>query len=268
MVLMRPFVPYSDDDQRQQLTAFMAARMDPENYGELLVYEMPSGDLPEGPGIAAAAIQTDERVSTLETQLGRGGSEVRYGNLLLVPVDEALVYVQPFYVVPEDQTRQVPLLERVIANYGDQVVIANTLAEAMEELFGEQPDTREDPDAEGTLPGTGEETPPEDTAPSGEEAEDLLAEAQTLFEQADEALADGDLGTYQERVDDAGALVDEAVELLGGTAAATSEGSDTTEADESTETTEEGSSGDDEAAEPTTSTTAEATAAAATSTPA
>ena len=56
MVLMRPFVPFSEDDSRQQLTAFMAARMDPGHYGELVTYEMPSSDLPEGPGIAAANI--------------------------------------------------------------------------------------------------------------------------------------------------------------------------------------------------------------------
>ena len=269
MVLMRPFVPHSDDDQRQQLTAFMAARMDAENYGQLLVYEMPSSDLPEGPGIASAAIQTDERVSTLETELGRGGSEVRYGNLLLVPIDQALLYVQPFYVVPEDQTRQVPLLERVIANYGDQVVIADTLAEAMEEIFGEQPVTREEPGEEGTVPDEGEGTPSdEDTVPSGDEAEELLAEAQGLFDEAQDALADGDLGTYQERVDEAGDLVDEAIELLGGTAASDAgSSSDDTSSDDTSSDTTEAEADSSEEAESTTTTT-EATAAAATSTPA
>jgi hypothetical protein len=274
MVLMRPFVPYSDDDQRQQLTAFMAARMDAENYGQLLVYEMPSSDLPEGPGIASAAIQTDERVSTLETELGRGGSEVRYGNLLLVPIDQALLYVQPFYVVPEDQTRQVPLLERVIANYGDQVVIADTLAEAMEEIFGEQPVTREEPGEEGTVPDEGEGTPSdEDTVPSGDEAEELLADAQALFTEAEEALADGDLGTYQERVDEAGRLVNEAIELLGGTAASDAgsssddTSSDDTSSDDTSSDATEAEADSSEEAESTTTTT-EATAAAATSTPA
>ncbi|HKX71672.1 MAG TPA: UPF0182 family protein, partial [Acidimicrobiales bacterium] len=101
MVLMRPFVPFSEDDQSQLLTAFMAARMDPGNYGELVVYEMPTGNLPPGPGIAAATIRSDTEVARDQTELGQRGSEVLYGNLLLVPVDNALLYVQPFYVVSD-----------------------------------------------------------------------------------------------------------------------------------------------------------------------
>jgi hypothetical protein len=219
MVLMRPFVPFSEDDQRQQLRAFMAARMDADHYGELVAYEMPSDELPEGPGIVASSIQADEDVSNLETVLGRGGSEVRYGNLLLVPVDNALLYVQPFYVVAENEARQVPLIERVIAVFGDEVVISDTLSEAMEELFGAPVDTQERPDEEG-----GEADGEADTdgdAPSGtvsEQVANLLDEAQTLFDQADEALTERDLATFEERVAEARAKMDEAADLITGDA--------------------------------------------------
>jgi len=276
MVLMRPFVPFSEDDRRQQLTAFMAARMERDHYGELMVYEMPGSDLPDGPGIAASTIQADETVSELESLLGRGGSDVRYGNLLLVPVDQALLYVQPFYVVAESEARQLPLLERVIAVYGNDVVVEDTLAEALESLFGQQAATQEQPGEEGT---TGEPTAPEEggqsTDPTGE-AEQLLSEAQDLFDEADAALADGDLGTYQDRVDDAQSRISDAIELLGGGTAGESE--DTTGADkaaaadpssgESASTTAAPSTGSDESDEPDapaeTTTTTTATAAAAT----
>ena len=115
MVLMRPFVPFSEDDSNQLLTAFMAARMDGEHYGELVVYELSARELPPGPGIAAASISADEDVSVLRNRLGTGGSEVRFGNLLLVPIDNALLYVQPFYVVGEG--RNLPLLQQVIVAY-------------------------------------------------------------------------------------------------------------------------------------------------------
>jgi hypothetical protein len=215
MVLMRPFVPFSEDDRSQLLTAFMAARMDPGHYGELVVYELPPGDLP-GPGIAAATIQADEQVSELESLLGRGGSEVLYGNLLLIPVDNALLYVQPFYVVPEAETRQLPQLERVIATFGDEVVIEDTLQEALVALFGDRVATQERPETEGEDEPQGEPTPSEPGGTAAEEAASLLAEADQLFDQADAALEEGDLATFEQRLDEARALVAEANALLAG----------------------------------------------------
>jgi uncharacterized protein len=228
MVLMRPFVPFSENDERQQLTAFMAARMDPGHYGELVAYEMPTNDLPQGPGIVASTIQGDEEVSTLETQLGRGGSEVRYGNLLLVPIDEALLYVQPFYVVAESETRQLPLLERVIVVFGDQVVMEDTLSDALEQLFGERANTQEQPEAEPS-PGTEGGEPSEGGTPEGttsDQVTQLLDEAENLFGEADDALADRDLATYEERLAEARERVQQAADLLTGESTDTNSGSD------------------------------------------
>ncbi len=223
MVMMRPFVPFSDDDQSQLLTAFMAARMDGDNYGQLMVYEMSSRDLPDGPGIAAATIGADETVSELETVLGRGGSEVRFGNMLLVPINDALLYVQPFYVVADDQSRQLPRLERVIVAFQDEVVIENTLADALTAMFGETAVTQEQPGEEPTE-GEGDTGATEPSGTAQEQAAALLDEANTLFDEADTALAEGDLGTYQERNQEAQALVDEAIDLLQGDESAPSGG--------------------------------------------
>jgi hypothetical protein len=209
-VLMRPFVPFSEDDENQQLTAFMAARMDPGHYGELVVYEMPTSDLPEGPGLVSVAIRSENAVSTEETDLGArgGGSRVRYGNLLLIPIDGALLYVQPMYVVPEDAN--IPELANVIAVLDDQVVIEPTLQQALTSLFGEEVTTEEDPNAE---PPSGEE-PAEPEGTAAERASQLLSDAEDLFVEADEALADQDLATYQEKTTEARGKVEDAVELL------------------------------------------------------
>jgi uncharacterized membrane protein (UPF0182 family) len=238
MALMRPFVPFSEDDRSQLLTAFMAARMDPGHYGELVVYEMPPGDLPDGPGIAAGKIQADENVSRDETELGRGGSEVLYGNLLLVPIDNAPLYVQPFYVVPEAETRQLPQLERVIAAFGDDVVIEDTLQEALAALFGERVATQERPGAEAEQPPPEAQPPPEQGGTGNEEAARLLAQADRLFDQADAALREGDFATFGQRLDQARQLVAQANQLLTGSSGGSSDDESTTTTTSSTTTTE------------------------------
>jgi hypothetical protein len=238
MALMRPFVPFSEDDRSQLLTAFMAARMDPGHYGELVVYEMPPGDLPDGPGIAAGKIQADENVSRDETELGRGGSEVLYGNLLLVPIDNAPLYVQPFYVVPEAETRQLPQLERVIAAFGDDVVIEDTLQEALAALFGERVATQERPGAEAEQPPPEAQPPPEQGGTANEEAARLLAQADRLFDQADAALREGDFATFGQRLDQARQLVAQANQLLTGSSGGSSDDESTTTTTSSTTTTE------------------------------
>jgi uncharacterized protein len=219
MVLMRPFVPFSDDDSNQLLTAFMAARMDGSNYGDLVVYELSAQELPPGPGIAAASISADEDVSVLRNRLGTGGSEVRFGNLLLVPIDNALLYVQPFYVVGEG--RNLPLLQQVIVTYGDDVVIEETLSGALTSLFGQTAVTQEQPAA--PIPGEADTEPggtgpePDESAPTGtaaEQAATLLDQANELFAEADTALTNGDLGIYEDRVEEARELVDQAIDLL------------------------------------------------------
>lgn len=222
MVLMRPFVPYSPDDSNQVLTAFMAARMTGDDYGDLVVYEM-TGELTPGPGLAAAAIAADEGVSG---QLTRPGTEVRLGNLLLVPIDNALLYVQPFYVVGQGQGPEVPQLQQVIVAFGDDVVIDETLSGALTSLFGQAALTQEqpgEPEPGGAEPG-GEGPAPPDTGTSGtvaERATALLDEADTLFAEADEALSGGDLGTYDDKVEEARAKIREAMDLLGASDATT-----------------------------------------------
>ena len=218
MVMMRPFVPYSDDDRSQLLTAFMAARMDGDSYGELVVYEMSSRDLPDGPGIVAGTIGGNQDVARAVRDAG--DSEVRLGNLLLVPIDNALLYVQPFYLVANDPTRQLPQLEHVIVAYDKQVVIESTLADALTTLFGEDAPTQEQPDEEpagGEEPDAGEDEPDAPSGTAAEQAATLLEEAGALFDEADTALSeDGDLGAYQELVREANAKVNEAYDLLQG----------------------------------------------------
>ena len=212
-VMLRSFVPIGSD-QNQQLTAFMVARSDPEHYGELVTYSMPRQNRPDGPALVADAMQSDETVSSEQTLLDQSGSTVRFGNLILVPVDNSLVYVRPFYV--ESEQVQVPELKKVIAFFNADVAVGDTLEEALTALFGEIPDLDEVVDEPGSpdTPTPDDEEPPDETGTANERASRLIEQAIALHREAETALAAGDLGEYQAKTEEAEAKTQEAFELL------------------------------------------------------
>jgi uncharacterized membrane protein (UPF0182 family) len=212
-VMLRPFTPFSEDDERNELTAFMVASSDPEDYGRLRTFTMPRNNLPDGPAIVAANISAEESVSSRISLLNREGSEVRLGNLLLIPVEQSLLYVRPLYTQASGETA-VPELKNVIVVYGDDVVMRPTLQQALEVLFGAAPETQEEtlPDdgvTDGQTGGDTGATPPDVSSDVAE----LLAQAGALFEDANAALAAGDLGAYQDLIDEIEGLVSQAEAL-------------------------------------------------------
>ena len=210
-VMLRSFVPFGDD-QNQQLTAFMVARMDPGHYGELVTYVMPRQNRPDGPAIVADAMQSDTSVSEQQTLLGGSGSTVKFGNLILVPVDNSLIYVRPFYV--ESEQVQIPELKKVIAFFESNVAVGDTLEEALTALVGEVPSIEEvvvDPDSP---PVTNPGQPAEPTGTVNERAAQLIEDAVALFKEANAALAAGNLGEYQSKTNAAEAKIVAAGRLL------------------------------------------------------
>lgn len=223
-ILMRPYVPTSQEDDNQLLTAFMVGRSDGENYGRLQVFVIPPDRLPNGPSLVQGEIQRDPSVSQQETILSGQGSKVSFGSLTAIPIDEGLVYVRPFYVT-STQT-PVPGLEKVIVYFEGEVVIEDTLQEALEEMFGEAPPTLEEPD-DPLAPDPNDEEPPEGTL--AEQVAQLLADANELFRQADAALPD--FAEYARLTERARDKIDAAERLLeeAGATTTTSPTSTTTE---------------------------------------
>lgn len=129
--LMLPMVP----SQRQNMIAWLAARCDPPDYGKLIVYEFPKDKLVYGPFQIEARINQNTEISQQISLWNQMGSRVIRGNLLVVPIENSLLYVSPLYLRAE--TGQLPELKRVIAAYGDRVVMEETLAEALAALFKE-----------------------------------------------------------------------------------------------------------------------------------
>ncbi len=215
-VLLRPFVPFSENDSRKELVAFMTASSDPDDYGELKVFVMPRNRLPDGPALVAANIASEEEISAELTLLDQQGSQVRQGNLLLVPVGESLLYVRPLYTQAAGATA-VPELKKVIVTFNGNSYMRDTLPEALIAAFGEAPPVEPTPGDGGT------ETPPDDggddggttTPPVTGSVADLLAQADEKFDEAERALRDGDLAAYQLAIDEARDLVAQAAEAAG-----------------------------------------------------
>jgi uncharacterized membrane protein (UPF0182 family) len=128
-VLMLPMVP----SQRENMIAWLAARCDQPDYGKLIVYEFPKDKLVYGPFQIEALINQTTEVSQQITLWNQSGSRVIRGNLLVVPIGNSILYVTPLYL--RAQSGQLPELKRVIAIYGDRVVMKETLAGALAALF-------------------------------------------------------------------------------------------------------------------------------------
>jgi uncharacterized membrane protein (UPF0182 family) len=217
-VLLRPYVPIRSN--RPVLTAFLVANSDPDDYGELVSYETPPTASIDGPAVVAATISNDTRVSEDQTDLCQRGTRCKFGNLVFVPIEESLLYVQPLYITAEGN--DVPLLRKVIVEYNGQVGYADTLQEALLQLFDAVPETREEtgPVQPGGEPGEGEaEETPADVL-------EMLEEAQQLFDEAYAALEDGPAGLteFAERLEDARELIEQARTRLEGEAEAGAEG--------------------------------------------
>ncbi|HSC71925.1 MAG TPA: UPF0182 family protein [Candidatus Methylomirabilis sp.] len=161
-VLLIPFTPSKKDN----LAAWLAARSDPPHYGKLVVYTFPKQKLIYGPRQIEARIDQDSFISQQLSLWSQRGSQVIRGNLLVVPIERSLVYVQPLYIAAEQG--QLPELKRVIVGFGDRIVMEETLDGALARVFG------------GESPRAAVEASP--APPAGPEAE-----AKTLLDAADAA---------------------------------------------------------------------------------
>ena len=127
--LMLPMVP----SRRDNMIAWLAARCNSPDYGKLIVYEFPKDKLVYGPFQIEALINQNTEISQQLTLWNQMGSRVIRGNLLVIPIENSILYVSPLYL--RAAQGQLPELKRVIAAYGDHVVMKETLAEALSALF-------------------------------------------------------------------------------------------------------------------------------------
>ena len=128
-IQMLPFTPRGKDN----LAAWMVARSDGENYGKLAVFQFPKQTVIFGPRQVAARINQDQVISPQITLWNQQGSEVIQGTLLVIPIEESLIYIRPLYL--KAAGGQIPELKRVIVAYQNNIVMDETLSKALERIM-------------------------------------------------------------------------------------------------------------------------------------
>ncbi|MFN3650348.1 MAG: UPF0182 family protein [Armatimonadota bacterium] len=202
------------------LIAWLVARCDPANYGELLLYHFPTNRQVDLPEQVDNAISADVRISSQITLLSRQGSRVQYGNLLVLPVAQSLLYVKPLYVEGAGPGgRGIPQLKYVILaekrGTRIEVVMEPTLEAALAQLVGgpapPRTTTRRPP-----APTQGAAPPPVGTPTAPPNVTALANEAEAAFEAADRALRQGDWAEFGRQMERARAAVSRLRETTGG----------------------------------------------------
>ncbi|MEX1133642.1 MAG: UPF0182 family protein [Acidimicrobiia bacterium] len=193
-LLLQPFTP----KDKKNMASFLVADSTPGRYGRLIDFRMPQGELVDGTEQVGQRIEQDAEISQQFTLWDSTGSKVIKGDLLVVPIEDSLMYLQPIFLEAEEGG--FPEFRRVIVVYGDQVEWAETLDGALGLVFGGE---------------TGEPVE-EPTTPDGTTIKQLLDQAAAAFDSADVALRAGDLSGYQRWVDEAKRLLDEARSLVEG----------------------------------------------------
>jgi len=191
-VTMRTFVPASGDDGRKELEAFMIGETAADGSSRLVSYEMNSASAP-GPVLVATSIAQNEEIAQRLTLLNANGSKVEFSDVLLLPIDNAILWVRSLYVAAEGTS--VPTLENVIVSVGEgeQLAIAETLPKALAKLFpGESFDDILDVPAGGVTAqsddGPDVDLPVDDGLP--DTLEELVSELDDLWRESNEALAE------------------------------------------------------------------------------
>ena len=189
-LIFQPFNP----ENRPNMQSFLVADADPENYGQLIDFRLPKGEFVDGPSQVATRINQDPDISQIFTLLDQQGSSVIKGNLFVVPINQSILYYQPIYL--QGEQNPLPEFKFVVVVFQDRIIMSETLSEALASIFGDEliSDVVEESEGESPL--------------------DLLAKATTAFEQAQEQLQKGNLGKYQELIDQAQQYVDLAVDQL------------------------------------------------------
>jgi len=198
-IQMLPFTPRLKDN----LSAWMVARSDGDQYGKLRVYQFPKQSLIFGPSQIEAKINQDQVISPQITLWNQQGSTVKFGTLLVIPIEESLLYVRPLYL--RSSTGKIPELKRVIVAYGNQIVMKETLTRALVEIFGPSVASALEPDrlentATSIIESTSTMPDAVESVPADATLSQLAAEASAAYDRGQKAQREGDWAKYGEEM--------------------------------------------------------------------
>ncbi|MHB1327157.1 MAG: UPF0182 family membrane protein [Gemmatimonadales bacterium] len=199
-IYMVPFTPRGKDN----LAAWMVARSDGDDYGKLRVYRLPRQSLVFGPQQIENRINQDTEIARQISLWDQRGTRVIRGDLLVIPIEEALLYVQPLYLQADGG--RIPELKRVVVAYRNQVVMEETLEGGLAVLFGGGTDAPRQPAA---TEATDQPPAPASAAVASPAFQQLSAEARRRYQAALDAQRAGDWARYGEEIRRLGELLEQ-----------------------------------------------------------
>ncbi|NLW59892.1 MAG: COG1615 family transporter [Firmicutes bacterium] len=188
-LLMRPFTPRG----KQNMIAWLVARCDPPNYGQLILYQLPKGTNIFGPMQIEARISQHPEITELITLWSQSQSQLIRGNLLVIPIGGTILYAEPFYI--QSNQAQIPEFKKIVLVWQDQVVIADHIEAALHRLKGEVENAAVTPEPtpspEQPAPEAAVSEPGAETAPPSVKAPDFWADFEQKLAEAEQKIQEG-----------------------------------------------------------------------------
>lgn len=195
-LLTRPFTPHN----KSNMISLLAARSDADRYGEMVTLQFPRSTAVPGPLQVDNLINQDPEISQELSLLDEQGSKVVFGSLVILPIEDSILYVQPMFI--KGESLGIPELKRVFLVLGEEVVMEETFEDALATLFETTPEDVGAPPDEAE----GDEQPPRGDG-ADEDLQELIERAARVYEQAQAALAEGDFESYGRLIEQLGDLL-------------------------------------------------------------
>ncbi|HYE72133.1 MAG TPA: UPF0182 family protein, partial [Blastocatellia bacterium] len=205
-LLMLPFVPKN----KLNLSAWMVARSDGANYGKLVVYRFPKQTTIFGPKQVVGRINADTEISRQLSLWDQRGSKVIWGSLLVIPIKESLLYIQPLYL--QSETTKIPELKRVIIVGGEnRIAMEETLEASLARIFGNAAVPATQASTAGTTQANANQPPGVPTPPpaTSSNTQSLAAQAKQHYDNAIQAQRNGDWSKYGDEIKKLGVVIEE-----------------------------------------------------------
>ncbi len=203
-ILKQPFTPLN----RNNMVGWLAAGNDGDNYGKLKLFNFPRGQQIEGPSQIEAYIDQDPEISQQISLWDTGGSQVVRGNLLTIPINNSILYVEPLFILSE--SRSVPELRRIIVFYKDKLVMESSLDLALEKLFGI---SKVESPTVPSVPGEPSE-PSEPGEPIDDNLQDLVTRINQVYLDMETAAREGRWADYGNYGDQLGQMLETLADLV------------------------------------------------------
>lgn len=187
---------YFNTKGRDNMVGMYGVRMDGDNYGKMFLYKFPTGGTVYSPMLFKQKIKQDPEISKQLSLWDTSGSEVQFGEVLIIPIENSLLYVEPLYLRASGEN-SIPEMKNVIVGYGDKIVLANDIGDALAELFNSG--------VEESSKDNGEATTPEEGGNAIDSS--LMTRIRDAYNSAIEAQKAGDWAKYGEYINELGDII-------------------------------------------------------------